>query len=397
MRNHSIASENGNLNSSRIRALFLACHLVDQESGIGKKVLAQVQALEQSGFNIALCHLVANERGEYSKRLVGDEVLDVYEDSFFIKGKWQWRLNYQSLIEYIKKERIQFLYIRYTHFANSSFVRFLRSVKSEGVTIFMEIPTYPYDDEYRNAARALKISMFFERNSRQEFKKFVDRIITYSDDNFIFDVKTIAIDNGVDIDAVPLRDAYKPATVFRMLAVSSMEYWHGYDRLIMGLQEYCDKGPSRAIRLDFAGGLNTKAATEYVALTRKLGIEKYVNFHGYLNNAALDHIFEQSDVAIGVLGAHRKSLLSFKSLKNREYCARGIPFIYSGKDTTFENQPFALQIPADDSAVNVNALIDWTEKNNTMQFAMRNFAKKNVSWRKQMEAVYVEYTKLAKA
>mgnify|MGYP000644641746 CR=1 FL=1 len=40
-------------------------------------------------------------------------------------------------------------------------------------------------------------------------------------------------------------------------------------------------------------------------------------------------MFEQADFAIGSLGRHRSGITHIKTLKNREYAARGLAFTYS--------------------------------------------------------------------
>ena len=50
-----------------------------------------------------------------------------------------------------------------------------------------------------------------------------------------------------------------------------------------------------------------------------------------------------------------------KTLKNREYATRGIPFIYSEQDSDFDQQPYVLKAPADESPINVRDIIDFID------------------------------------
>lgn len=61
-------------------------------------------------------------------------------------------------------------------------------------------------------------------------------------------------------------------------------------------------------------------------------IEKQVIFHGQKMGKELDELFDLADFAIGSLARHRSHIDKIKTLKNREYAARGIPFIYSETD-----------------------------------------------------------------
>ena len=47
-------------------------------------------------------------------------------------------------------------------------------------------------------------------------------------------------------------------------------------------------------------------------------------------------------------------------MKNREYAARGIPFIYSETDSDFDNKPYVLKGPADESPTNIQDIIDFS-------------------------------------
>ena len=68
---------------------------------------------------------------------------------------------------------------------------------------------------------------------------------------------------------------------------------------------------------------------------------------------ALHNLFDRCDMGIGSLGRHRSGIQHIKTLKNREYAARGIPFIYSETDTDFENRPYILKVPANEAPVNI--------------------------------------------
>ena len=380
---------------TKIKSLFLVCHTANNGDGIGKKILAQMDALNRTGFDVTLSHLDIDNDGTYDRRLIGNEILEEYKNSFLIPKRWKWRFGFKSILNHVRSKNIKFLYIRYTHFANPNFIGFLKSAKRIGVVIFLEIPTYPYDGEYRDAGRLLKASLLIERISRKFLRGNVDRILTYSNDLSIFGIQTIQIDNGIDLSRTPIKKTAERDNAFSIITVSSMEYWHGYDRLIRGLREYLDKPGSIDISLNFAGNLSTTSAIEYKNLVSKLKLDQHVNFLGYLSGTELDTLFDNADVAVGALGVHRKSLYSFKSLKNREYCARGVPFAYSGDDITFDNQSFAMKLPANDSSINIPELIELGVNAKHLAKDMRAFAERTLSWDTQMQILELEYLKMS--
>jgi hypothetical protein len=67
----------------------------------------------------------------------------------------------------------------------------------------------------------------------------------------------------------------------------------------------------------------------------------------------LDELFEQADMGIGSLARHRSGITHIKTLKNREYAARGLPFIYSEMDSDFEGKPYILKAKADESPIEI--------------------------------------------
>ena len=60
-------------------------------------------------------------------------------------------------------------------------------------------------------------------------------------------------------------------------------------------------------------------------------------------NEELDELFNEADFAIGSLARHRSGIDKIKTLKNREYAARGIPFAYSETDGDFDKMPYILK------------------------------------------------------
>ena len=75
------------------------------------------------------------------------------------------------------------------------------------------------------------------------------------------------------------------------------------------------------------------------------------------NGEELDEVFDECDFGIGSLGRHRVGIDDIKTLKNREYAARGIPFVYSETDTDFDRQSYVLKVPADESFIKIEDII----------------------------------------
>lgn len=75
-----------------------------------------------------------------------------------------------------------------------------------------------------------------------------------------------------------------------------------------------------------------------------------------------------------------------KALKNREYCAKGLPMIFSENDLDFENANFVYKAPADESLIDINDVINWYGNLKVSSHEIREFSKK-FSWDIQMKKV----------
>lgn len=159
----------------------------------------------------------------------------------------------------------------------------------------------------------------------------MNAIVTFSDYHCIFGQRTIQISNGVDFDSIPLKKTVsKNTSVIHLLGVAEVHYWHGYDRLIEGLGKYYQNPANTTVFFHIAGGIwksemhDSQHAPGFYELINKYHIEKYVIFHGQKMNEELDELFNEADFAIGSLARHRSGIDKIKTLKNREYAARGI-------------------------------------------------------------------------
>ena len=80
------------------------------------------------------------------------------------------------------------------------------------------------------------------------------------------------------------------------------------------------------------------------------------------------------------------NLLKIKTLKNREYAARGIPFAYSETDGDFHKIPYILKVPADERPIDIHRLIRFYIELDLSPRKIRDSIK-NLSWKEQMMKV----------
>ena len=362
-----------------MKALFLIFHDLDPANGISKKILAQVQALSDNGWEVHLCYL--RENVSVKCRIVDEQIIADYGISF--KGKTRKRLEYKSVTDYVVNQHIEFVYIRSNHNANPFTIRMLRRMKKAGIRTVMEIPTYPYDQEY--ITPFMKMELFIDRCFRKKMARLLNAIVTFSDYKMIFGAPAIQISNGIDFTKIPLKIRINDIShELHLIGVAEVHYWHGYDRLVRGLAEYYNQKQTYKVYFHIVGDLTgQRERNEILPVITEYHLTPYIIFHGRQHSTALDQLFEQCDFGIGSLGRHRSGIDKIKTLKNREYAARGIPFIFSETDEDFEQMPYILKAPADESPVNIQQITNFCQNLNISPLEIRNSVR-HLSWKNQM-------------
>lgn len=372
-----------------MKGLFIIFEGLTEYNGISKKIIAQVNGFTDNGIDMKLSSLEFDDNNPkriFSGRKVDNQIIQKYYKYSKISN-YQRILCFNSLIDYIKNNGIQFIYIRYTHIANHFFINFLKKIKKAGIKILLEVPTYPYDMEYKNVGIKQKILMAIERRSRKCFKKYIDSIITFQNYDSIFGVKTIKISNGIDINAIPEPTTIKEDESLNLIGVAGLNCWHGFDRIIEGLNIYYSSTPKRDVYFHIVGDTNNIIGNEYMNLVTKYNLENYVNFYGNKIGDELDQVFSKCQMGVGSLGIHRIGISEVKPLKSREYCARGIPFVYSFKDEDFDDKSFILKESPNDSPIDINRLIDFYYSNIFNNQEIRRFAEENLTWDVQVKRI----------
>ena len=373
--------------------MFLVYHGFSPHSGISKKIHYQVKGLQQNGHDVRLCYYDFAANG-HSCRFVDDQIIKDYG-----KGKWaglRQRLDYGCILDYCLREKIEMVYARCFMNANPILVRFFQQLKRAGIKAVTEIPTYPYDQEFSdNSDWDMKISLWMDRHYRRKLYRQQEAVVTFSDATEIFGQRTIRISNGVDFDSIPL---YQPSAVSRqpsplhLIGVAEVHFWHGFDRLVAGIGEYYKNGGKRDVCFHIVGGVHPDymhdlpQAPGFQTLIDKYGIADRIIFHGTLFGSELDDVFNQCQFAIGSLARHRSGITVIKTLKNREYATRGIPFIYSEQDSDFDRQPYVLKAPADESPINVQGIFDFLDNFTMKPEAIRQTVE-HLTWKIQMQKV----------
>ena len=236
------------------------------------------------------------------------------------------------------------------------------------------------------------IELIFELFLGKRARKCVDGIVCVTNEIKQFELEHVGnnhkphilIGNGISVSSVRLRAPPNLSGTLNLLFVANVSRWHGIDRLLEGLAIY--KGDTK-VRFFLVGDgqdlLNLKL------LVKKLGIDKNVITTGALEGSALDDLFEKSHLAVGSLGLHRMGMKEGSILKAREYCARGIPFLYECSDPDFPDDfPYIKKIAGDESPIDIEEVIRFAEEvysDPEHHIKMRAYAEEKLDWSVKMK------------
>ena len=374
-----------------MKILFLVYHGFSEYSGISKKIHYQVKGLRENGHDVRLCYYGFAENG-HRCRYIDDKVLKDYGSGQIAAIRQ--RMDYNCIYDYCVCEHIEFVYARCFQNANPWLIGLFKKLRKKGVRAVTEIPTYPYDNEFSdNSDWNTKVGLWIDKKYRNSLSRQMDAIVTFSDAKIIFGQRAINISNGVDFESIPLHTRQRPVNdQLHLIGVAEVHFWHGFDRMVAGIGEYYKNGGHRDVYFHIVGGVHPAymrdlpQAPGFQTLIDKYGIGGKILFHGTLFGQQLDDVFNQCQFAIGSLARHRSGITVIKTLKNREYATRGIPFIYSEQDSDFDNQPYIIKAPADESPIDIQQILDFMSSFDMEPDSIRKTVE-HLAWKNQMQKV----------
>ncbi|WP_286778852.1 MULTISPECIES: hypothetical protein [Sphingobacterium] len=366
-----------------LKVLFLVFHGFSAYNGISKKIFGQVKGLQNCGANVKLCYYDVLADGQRAW-LVNGEIIAALGKGIWAKFRKRW--NFSGLTKYVAEEDFDLIYIRSYHNASPFLTEAIKKFRKAGVKVVMEVPTYPYDQEYIRLID--KIAQLPDRVFRKGMAAVLDGIVTFTDEDQIFGGRTIKISNGIDFDELPLRVVEpRRENEIHLLGVAEIHYWHGFDRIIKGLGVYYKRLPKCKLFFHIVGNLSGEREQREITTAIEEGkVKDYVFMHGALWGKKLDAMFDLADFAIGSLARHRSGITYIRTLKTREYAARGIPFMYSEIDSDFENKPYVLKAIPDESPIDIEQIVNFCSSTQWEPKDIRNDIY-TLSWTNQMKII----------
>lgn len=348
--------------------------------GVAKKIRCQVEALKKACGDVDL-YFLGN-----SEIIKNDIKVKTYSQNKFLK-----RLVYFFLFYYYLancKLNVEFLYVRYQK-CSLSFLYMLHKIKkyNKKVKILVEIPTYPYEVECVSLRD--KFFMLIDKVTRPFMKRYVEHIVTFSCEDYIFGIPTVKTNNGVNVDPDLKFSDLSTSEGFHLLGLANLSFWHGFDRIISGLDQYYKMGGQKKVIFNIVGAGRELSRLKNDVL--KYGLTDVVVFHGPLYGNELQKIILKCHVGISCIGMHRWHA-DTTVLKSREYCACGLPFLMGYDDPDFPDSfPYVLRVSQDDCPVNIQSVLEFYDKvvQNSLEYRydMIRYAEQNLVWTAKMRPV----------
>ena len=300
---------------------------------------------------------------------------------------------HRAVLKAAEKVRFDYVYWRGAPTWYSSYT-VARKLHETGAKLLYEIPTYvKIGEEPRSILR--KAFSLYSNLWEKRMNRYLDLIVLiFTEDTrglkTLFGRPVAVIDNGVDVDAIPLRKPASDQDGIHILALASMSYWHGYDRLIRSVAEY--KGTEKVV-IHMVGGNDGGMLPQWQKLSEELGVQDRVIFHGKLYGDDLAKMFDLCDVGANALAQYTKNLSATSELKVREYTARGLPFLCSVEDPALAHtdEPFWMQVANDPSAPDMEQIVEFALKMREDQShpqRMRDYAMDHMTWESQYAPIF---------
>jgi hypothetical protein len=370
------------ISCNKMNVLYFVNHELLPSNGVAKKIYAQIKAIKSYGNHVELCCIRPSD-GCF-ERIVGSDVIESFSSNML--GKVLYNYSFCVLKNYIIEKNFDCIYIRYTHYASPTFVKFLKNINSFGVKVYLEIPTYPYDDEFKYSSTYKKTQVLIDKVFRKYSGKYIDRIITFSNDEKIWGVDTLKISNAVSKSNIFFRQNNPECNVINLVMVAYFNKWHGLDRLLYSY-DTASVATKRSVNIHVIG---YGSELDKLKKSPSIGSCANINFYGALSGEDLGNVLNEMHVGIDSLARHRVGVYENNSLKSKEYLAYGLPVVKSHCDRSIDSLAHVFTVDANDSIIDLAAIIKWYKENDFCKNKISSLALDEFTWKHQLKGLFGE-------
>lgn len=372
------------------KILYITRYPLSQVFSLKAKFDGQIKAFENLGYDVS--YFAYDDKYYY---LINKDNKKVVSNVFATKTGlyhhfFAYVILYKSVIKVLKEG----------HYGKGDFV-YMRSMptewygqkmnsllKSKSITIIKEIPTYIKGGKEK--------PRFIIRIFKTLFKifgkdKYTDLYTLIGDpSNGTYNGKpAINIENGVSVSSVAPRTPVFHDGI-NMLAIASVAYWHGYDRVVEGLRAFANRSDLKFYIVGPDGDGSLERIKQKV---KEYGLEHIVHIAGPMYGNELNTMVNNCDLAFASLAIFRKKITTASALKNREYMSRGIPFVYASSDPVLDEHPspYTYNISNDETPVDIGSVLEFAHtlpNNEIIIKEMRDYASRYMTWEAQFVKMF---------
>lgn len=386
--------------ADRKRFLYAAAVSTDmQYSGILRKIAGQTAGMARLGWEASYTCVQENcllkRTGEREERF-----------PFPACARWSERQKRISgtIGALLAQQPCDMVYIK-GFLTNPYYLSIARAAKqaNPACRVVFEVATYPYWGEYkrffavdlrgRNVRSFLGHAREVAAHARTTltFSRWVDAVVTFGErTDKLWGIPAINVDNGVEVDSIPLRSDQADRSCINLLGVVGTSVVHGYERVIEGMKRYADENPDLPIVFRIVG--NNETIGELSRLAESLGLGDRVQLLGYKTAAELAALYCVSDAGVSPLAEYRVGLNRLSPLKSREYMAAGLPLFFAYEDELLTpDLPFVRIFPNDPSPIEMREVVDFVlacRADPELPEKERRFAKERFDWEIIMKQIH---------
>ena len=382
-------------NYSHKKLFFWTNYYIEHpEIGTTPKVKSEIDTLREMGFEVYYTANLDNGVAVYDnndQQVMFKNFLTT--NSLFLTA---FRREYLTSIarKFIKSNNFDFFMLR-INCINKSYFKMLKEMKRQGAFVMMESLSYYPNMDFGKIKKASYLMIARSlRKHQHDLKTVVDLMLTEGFLEDFYGVPCVECGMGVDVDNYKSHEYKGNPNDINLLMVGCDSIYHGTDRIINSLKSFYDNPmKGRNIYLHLVGDILSRdqAVIDAVALGDK--IVCYGRQHG----PALNEIFDRCNIALGPLAQHRIHKKD-TGLKTKEYFARGIPYLYTGKEVRIDNNyPYILQIADTEELIDWKSVIcfyDSIKANKNLSGEMRNKARQVFSWKEIFNDVFEKIEQL---
>lgn len=326
----------------------------DEFSGIRKKVMKQIDAFKELGYEVYYSGYLEDGIGIFKDNKI------LLKKKYFLKNK---KINHilrrylliMLCIQFFKKQKIQFKYsyLRY-HYFDFLYLKLLKLMKKNGSKVIIEAHSYPtyIPGDYFKALTIL------DKIYSKKIKKYCDLIAAMTNLKKIWGVNTFEIDNVVDIKLKKIEINKEKGEDLILIAVAFEGKTHGYERIIKGLHEYYKQKRDKKVKIIFIG--------EYLETTKKLvkdlNLNEFIQFLGKKKKDELIEYYNRAHIGLGAFGGYKIGIGYASILKTKEYIANGLPIVTAIDEKILKGFKYYLKVTNSEEIIKIEEIVEFYKK-----------------------------------